>query len=458
MLGDNPQELAAEFQQAEALNPQLERTVYHASLSVPQHEAMDEQTWRAIADEYRRGMGFEGSQFAVYHHSDTEHDHIHIVACRTRPEDGSTVSDSWDYRRSEVLIRKLERDYELEAVTPSWEKERRAPTTGEFRQCERTGEASVRQQLQAAIAQAAQEQADWERFAQQLERDRDIEVRAGERGVSYGQGEWAFSGTRLGQSYTQPALESRLEQERQQQDDAWIVANAVADLMPRRKSLEEIKAESEEQIAQQRAQRQSPAERESKNDLQIKLLHWYNHALELGRSQTYLNKISEVERDVGLRGPEAMTEPARAAMQRDAQQWEAQQQVQAAAGGEESSQQRQAQSQQHRVERTPAGGEQQCQLSKQQQREVVSLAQYLVVEHGPQQGQNYKLVGDPDNFELHSKHDDRGTLLRYRQGQAEAGQLRQQDLEVLRGAVQAYEGQSQQAPQQERDRDELELG
>jgi len=36
--------------------------------------------------------------------------------------------------------------------------------------------------------------------------------------------------------------------------------------------------------------------------------------------------------------------------------------------------------------------------------------------------------------------------------------LRQQDLEVLRGAVQAFERQSQQALQQERDRDELELG
>ena len=247
--------------------------------------------------------------------------------------------------------------------------------------------------------------------------------------------------------------ETQAEQDRQQQDDAWIVANAVVDLMPRRKSLEEIKAESEEQMAQQRAQRQSPAERESKKDLQIKLLHWYNHALELGRSQTYLNKISEVERDVGLRGPKAMTEPARAAMQRDAQQWEAQQQqVQSPAGGEESSQQRQAQSQQHQVERTPVGGEQQRQLSRQRQREVVNLAQYLVAEHGPQQGQNYDLVGNLNDFELRSKHDDRGTLVRYRQGQVELGQLKENDRQVLIGAVQDLDRQQQrdQGPELER--------
>jgi len=437
MLGDNPQELAAEFQQAEALNPQLERTVYHASLSVPQHEAMDEQTWRAIADDYRQGMGFEGSQYAIFHHADTEHDHIHIVASRTRFEDGSTVSDSWDYRRSEVLIRKLERDYELEAVTPSWEKERRAPTTGEFRQCERTGEASVRQQLQAAIAQAAQEQADWDQLAWQLERDRDIEVRAGERGVSYGQGEWAFSGTHLGQGYTQPALQSRLEREHQQQDDAWIATEAVVDLMPRRKSLEEIKAESEKQMTQQRAQQPAQVEWETDAELRIALLSWYNQALELGRSDWYLDKISQIDRNVALEGREAMPHKARLAMQRDAQQWEAQQQqAQSAAGDEEPSQQDQA-------ERTPAGGEQQCQLSKQQQREVVNLAQYLVAEHGPQWGQNYDLVGDLDNFELCSKHDDRGTLVRYQQGRVELGQLRESDRQVLIGVVQALDRQQQ---------------
>jgi hypothetical protein len=43
------------------------------------------------------------------------HEHIHIIASRIRM-DGSVVSDSWDYRRSEVVVRQLEKEFGLEAA------------------------------------------------------------------------------------------------------------------------------------------------------------------------------------------------------------------------------------------------------------------------------------------------------------------------------------------------------
>jgi Relaxase/Mobilisation nuclease domain len=99
----------------------------------------------AIAQEYLKGMGFEGCQYVVYRHSDQDHDHIHMVASRIRLVDGKTISDSWDYRRSEVLIRELEQEYQLQSVIPSWEQDQRVPTTGERRYTERTGAVSVRE-------------------------------------------------------------------------------------------------------------------------------------------------------------------------------------------------------------------------------------------------------------------------------------------------------------------------
>jgi hypothetical protein len=151
MFGKSPRTLAAEFKAARDLNPRLQKAVYHSSLSLPKTEQLDDESWNAIADDYMQGMGFEGSQYVVYRHHDTDHDHAHIVASRTRITDGSTVNDSWERLRSQNVIRKLEQDYQLEEVAPSWEHERRGQTTGERRQLDRTQEGSQRKKLQDSI-------------------------------------------------------------------------------------------------------------------------------------------------------------------------------------------------------------------------------------------------------------------------------------------------------------------
>jgi hypothetical protein len=118
MVGQTPRTLAAEFGVARALNPQLTKAVYHASLSLPKEEQLDAERWNAIATDYMNGMGFQDSQYVVYRHGDRDHDHIHIVASRIRITDGTTVSDSWDYPRSEKLIRALEKQYDLTPAPP----------------------------------------------------------------------------------------------------------------------------------------------------------------------------------------------------------------------------------------------------------------------------------------------------------------------------------------------------
>jgi hypothetical protein len=139
MVGNDPRSLAAEFRVSRELNPRLNKAVYHASLSLPKQEYLDDLTWMAIAQDYLTGMGFEHCQYVVYRHTDQDHDHVHLVASRIRLTDGKTVSDSWDYRRSEQVVRQLEQAYQLAAVRPSWQQEKRAPTTGERWLVERTG-------------------------------------------------------------------------------------------------------------------------------------------------------------------------------------------------------------------------------------------------------------------------------------------------------------------------------
>ena len=168
MAGANPRELAAEFGALREQRPGLGKAVFHASLSAAPGEHLSDEQWREIGQAYLAGMGFTDNQFVISRHTDTEHEHIHILANRIG-YDGQVVSDSHDYQRQERLMREIEREYGLQEVVPSQAAERRAPTKGEIEQSVRTGEASTRQQLQTLCDGAAQECDSFTTYVERLE-------------------------------------------------------------------------------------------------------------------------------------------------------------------------------------------------------------------------------------------------------------------------------------------------
>ncbi|PSB53136.1 relaxase, partial [filamentous cyanobacterium Phorm 6] len=234
MCGQTPEELAAEFAIARQLRPNLKVAVFHATLSVASTQKLEDsvendQRWLAIAANYMKAMEFDNNQYAVVKHSDTEHDHIHIVASRICL-DGGVVDDSWDYYKSQETIRQLERNYNLETVTPSWETDKRAQTTGEHRQLKSKGNKSVRVQLQDLIDEVTQDNPSMPEFVERLQQQ-GIEVQVGltktglSKGISYNLDGVALSGTQLGKAYTFPGLQKhRGISYDQQRDNALIEA------------------------------------------------------------------------------------------------------------------------------------------------------------------------------------------------------------------------------------------
>ncbi len=204
---------AAEFRVSAELNPRVKRAVYHASLSLPHEEHLTDARWRALADDYRKGMGFTDCQYTVYRHSSREHDHVHIVASRVGIIDGKTVSDSWDYAKSETLIRELEKKYSLASVRPSRELDTRSPTTGEQRRFMRTGEVALRVQLQELISSLTEDNPTMPQLIDRLkDRGVDVKVRFSDtgrirEGISYELNGIPFSGTSLGAAYTFKGLQ-----------------------------------------------------------------------------------------------------------------------------------------------------------------------------------------------------------------------------------------------------------
>jgi hypothetical protein len=168
MEGVGPHELAREFGAIRKLRPNLSRAVLHVSLSAAPGEHLSDGQWRDIGQRYLHGMGLDANQYLITRHLDTEHEHVHLLVNRVR-FDGDVTSDSHDYRRHEILMRAIERDYSLQPVRPSIEAERHAATKGEIEQGLRTGIASTRQRLQQLCDAAATSGRTYSDYAERLE-------------------------------------------------------------------------------------------------------------------------------------------------------------------------------------------------------------------------------------------------------------------------------------------------
>jgi hypothetical protein len=168
MGGQNPRQLAHEFGAFRQLRPNLSRAVFHASLSAAPGERLSDDQWRDIAERYLRGMGFVENQYVVTRHSDTAHEHIHILANRITFS-GEVVSDSQDYKKQAEIMAEIERDFGLEPTNPVGEGERKAPSKGEIEWAMRTGEPSIKSRIQQLADAAANNCRTFSEYQERLE-------------------------------------------------------------------------------------------------------------------------------------------------------------------------------------------------------------------------------------------------------------------------------------------------
>ncbi|WP_333621537.1 relaxase/mobilization nuclease domain-containing protein [Sphingobacterium multivorum] len=135
------------------LRPNLTRDAYHVSLNFAPTDQLTTQQLVRIGRDYLAGMGFEDNAYAIWQHFDADHLHIHLLACRIN-YDGSVVTDSNNYQRSENICRQLEKKYGLENVRSSKEALDRAPNKDELEMIQRTGTISNRILMQERVKAA----------------------------------------------------------------------------------------------------------------------------------------------------------------------------------------------------------------------------------------------------------------------------------------------------------------
>ena len=152
-----------------AMNPKLKRNTYHTSLNFATGEMIRNEKMKSISEEYMKRMGFDNNLYIIFRHHDTDHPHCHILATRNR-FDSTVVSDSNNYRRSEKIIRELEKKYHIQTVKSSTESKLKSPNKDELEMMQRTGRPSKKLLLQHHVQEAIKRSATMSEFITNLEK------------------------------------------------------------------------------------------------------------------------------------------------------------------------------------------------------------------------------------------------------------------------------------------------
>ena len=216
MDGDSPRSLATEFSLSRQLRPMLNQVVCHVSLSLSPDEQLDNASWQQVIAQYLKDMGFSNNQYVAVKHTDTaNHEHVHLVTSRVKM-DGSVVSDSWDWTRSQESIRKLEKDFGLASVPSSWKSDRQEETYRHIEKERISGKPTVKKQLANKISAALAYAKSLPDFIEQLNRnqvrvkvERDREGKP--RGIAYKYDGVRLSGSSVGKAYSLPRILKQLE-------------------------------------------------------------------------------------------------------------------------------------------------------------------------------------------------------------------------------------------------------
>jgi hypothetical protein len=212
------------------LRPNLQKYFYHTSINFPPEEDLPDEKMKSIAKDYLSEIGFDQHQYAIFRHFDADHPHLHILVNRIG-YDGSVITDSKDYQRSEKVLRQLEKEYGLKQVISSKQAAERAMTKNELEMMKRTDEPSVKLQLQELIKHILKDKPRPEQFIKALE-EKGINVLFNQAstgfvsGISYGYGGLQFKGAHLGNAYKWQAIKTAIGYE-QERDRAAIYQSNV---------------------------------------------------------------------------------------------------------------------------------------------------------------------------------------------------------------------------------------
>lgn len=221
----NRDSVAKEIVMLGKLRPNLTRDAYHVSLNFAKSDSLNNEQLVSLTQEYLKGMGFTGNLYAIWKHNDADHLHVHALASRIK-FDGSVVSDSNNYKRSEALCRKLEEKYGLQRVQSSKAALERSPNKDELEMIQRTGNLSNRMVMQEAVKWAIQHSSTTEAFIANCEKQgvyllfNQSESTGRVSGITYVMDGFLAKGQKLGNMFKWNSINQKISYEQSRDSKA----------------------------------------------------------------------------------------------------------------------------------------------------------------------------------------------------------------------------------------------
>lgn len=211
---ESPEAATQDFNAIRKQNPNVQKAVWHTTISFAYTDNVDNEKMREIASDYVERSGLKDSQYLVVRHHDTKHQHMHIVANRVT-YDGQTVSDRFSKNRTARICDELEEKYDL-TVAREQGKTRdlvndKVPTRKELKM-------EINEVVKLSLEQGS---ADWKALETDL-RTKGIEIKYQQQstgrinGVSFKKGSEAIKGSAVDKSFSYGRLNKQLEENRDQ--------------------------------------------------------------------------------------------------------------------------------------------------------------------------------------------------------------------------------------------------
>ncbi|MGV8829933.1 MAG: relaxase/mobilization nuclease domain-containing protein [Breznakibacter sp.] len=116
----NAQDYSRKLASFNDLNSRVKKPVFHVAIAMEKTAKLDDETFKKIGNDFLKMYGFnkEGNGITPYvmiRHTDTDHQHIHIIANRIDTK-GHCHNPGNDYKLTNDICRKLEKEYGFSVV------------------------------------------------------------------------------------------------------------------------------------------------------------------------------------------------------------------------------------------------------------------------------------------------------------------------------------------------------
>ena len=222
-------EMTQEFNLIRELRPNLGKAVLHVSLNLPHSDHLDDKAFVSFGCDYLTKLGFDNNQFIMYRHTDTEHEHIHIIANRVRYS-GRITSDSNIKRRSRKILDDLEKKYGLTQIVGNTNT-KKSLTQKEIEKTLRTGNIPIKLVLHDKIGSAISESTDTTEFITLLEGQHisprfNVSKTTGRvSGISFNYQGVVYKGSTLGKKFSWNSIVKQIAYEQTRDRSVILSAN-----------------------------------------------------------------------------------------------------------------------------------------------------------------------------------------------------------------------------------------